>query len=70
MARPLHRVKHIDAVRTFAPNALVAFDTVDLHFLREEALAELEGSAAAKAAARAKRNEELALIRKADVTLV
>ena len=70
MARHYIAVKHIDAVRTFAPNALVAFDTVDLHFLREERLAELEGSAAAKAAARAKRSEELALIRKADVTLV
>ena len=29
-------VKHIDAVRAFAPKALVVFDTVDLHFLREQ----------------------------------
>ena len=70
MARHYIAVKHIDAVRAFASDALVVFDTVDLHFLREERLAELEESAAAKAAARAKRNEELALIRKADVTLV
>ena len=63
-------VKHIDAVRAFAPQALVVFDTVDLHFLRTERQAELEGSALARAAARAKRDEELALIRKADVTLV
>jgi glycosyltransferase involved in cell wall biosynthesis len=62
--------KHIDAVRAFAPHALCVFDTVDLHFLREERLAELEGSATAKAAARLKRSEELALIRKVDVTLV
>jgi len=62
--------KHIDAVRQFAPRALVVFDTVDLHFLREERLAELEGTAPSKAAARAKREEELAMIRKADVTLV
>ena len=60
----------VDAVRTFAPKALVVFDTVDLHFLRTERQAELEGSAIARAAARAKREEELALIRKADVTLV
>jgi len=46
------------------------FDTVDLHFLREERLAELNGGPAARAAAAAKRREELALIRKADVTLV
>ncbi|MEP7276078.1 MAG: glycosyltransferase [Betaproteobacteria bacterium] len=70
MARHYIAVKHIDAVRAFAPEALVVFDTVDLHFLREERLAELEDSGAAKAVARAKRNEELALIRKADVTLV
>jgi GT2 family glycosyltransferase len=70
IARHYIVTKHIDAVRSFAPHALCVFDTVDLHFLREERLAELEGSAAAKAAARAKRHEELALIRKADVTLV
>jgi len=57
-------------VRVFAPNSLVVFDTVDLHFLREERLAELEGSAVGKSDARARRDEELALIAKADVTLV
>jgi GT2 family glycosyltransferase/glycosyltransferase involved in cell wall biosynthesis len=62
--------KHIDAVRQFAPHALVVFDTVDLHFLREERLAELEGNARARAVARAKREEELAVIGKSDVTLV
>jgi len=62
--------KHIDTVRQFAPQALLVFDTVDLHFLREERLAELEGNALGRAAARAKRDEELAMIRKADVTLV
>jgi GT2 family glycosyltransferase/glycosyltransferase involved in cell wall biosynthesis len=62
--------KHIDAVRQFAPRALLVFDTVDLHFLREERLAELEGNAVSKAVARARREDELAMIRKADVTLV
>ncbi len=62
--------KHLDTVREFAPHALVVFDTVDLHFLREERLAELEGSALGDAAARARREEELAMIRKSDVTLV
>ncbi len=70
MSRHYVAVKHIDAVRTFANGAMVVFDTVDLHFLRTERQAELEGSAAAHAAARAKREEELALIRRADVTLV
>jgi O-antigen biosynthesis protein len=70
MSRHYVAVQHLGAVRTFAPRALVVFDTVDLHFLRTERQAELEGSALARAAARAKRDEELALIRKADVTLV
>ena len=63
-------IKYIDTLRSFAPRALIVFDTVDLHFLREERLAELNGSRGAKSAAVAKRTEELALIRKADVTLV
>jgi GT2 family glycosyltransferase len=62
--------KHIDAVKSFAPDALTVFDTVDLHFLREERLAELNDSRTAKLAAAARREEELALIRKAGVTLV
>lgn len=70
VARHYIAVKHIQALRTFAPRALVAFDTVDLHFLRAERLAELEGGAMGKASARARRDEELALMRKADVTLV
>ena len=70
MSRHYIAVKHIDAVRTFAPHALVVFDTVDLHFLRNERQAELEGSAVARASARSKRDEELTLIRRADVTLV
>jgi GT2 family glycosyltransferase len=62
--------RHVDAVRAFAPEALLCFDTVDLHFLRAERLAQLDGGVTAKAAARAEREQELALIRKADVTLV
>jgi glycosyltransferase involved in cell wall biosynthesis len=70
LSRHYIAAKHIDAVRAFAPRALVVFDTVDLHFLREERLAELSSSGTAKRTAQSKRNEELALIRKADLTLV
>jgi GT2 family glycosyltransferase len=70
LSRHYIAARHIDTVRNAAPQALIVFDTVDLHFLREERLAALEGGAAAALAARAKRNEELALIAKADVTLV
>ncbi|MEJ7670692.1 MAG: glycosyltransferase [Casimicrobiaceae bacterium] len=62
--------KYVDAIRAFAPRALIVFDTVDLHFLRTERQAELEDSPLARISARAKRAEELALIRKVDVTLV
>ncbi|HEX6137514.1 MAG TPA: glycosyltransferase [Casimicrobiaceae bacterium] len=70
LSRHYVAARHIDTARKAAPDALIVFDTVDLHFLREERLAELEGGRAAALSARAKRGEELALIAKADVTLV
>ena len=70
LSRHYVAARHMATVRAFAPRALVVFDTVDLHFLREQRLAELDASRAAGSAAAAKRAEELALIRRADVTLV
>jgi GT2 family glycosyltransferase/glycosyltransferase involved in cell wall biosynthesis len=70
LSRHYIAARHMATVRAFAPGALIAFDTVDLHFLREERLAELDASRAARAAAAAKRAEELALIGRADVTVV
>jgi O-antigen biosynthesis protein len=70
LSRHYIAIKHIDTLRSFAPRALIVFDTVDLHFLREERLADLNASHTARVAAIAKRDEELALIRKANVTLV
>ena len=57
-------------LRALCPNAKLVFDTVDLHFLREQREAELSGSAAATKAARATRKQELDLIGAADATLV
>ena len=70
VARHYIAVKHVDAVRALAPNALVVFDTHDLHFLREERLAALEGDSALAATAARSRATELELIGKCDVTLV
>jgi GT2 family glycosyltransferase/glycosyltransferase involved in cell wall biosynthesis len=70
LARHYVAAKYVKAIRQFAPRALLAFDTVDLHFLRAERLAELEGSPGARDAARSRRDEELALIRGVDVTIV
>jgi GT2 family glycosyltransferase/glycosyltransferase involved in cell wall biosynthesis len=57
-------------VRKHAPQARLLFDTVDLHFLREERAAELSGSAAMARQAQASRRSELALIEQCDITFV
>lgn len=62
--------KHLEAVRRHAPRALVVFDTVDLHYLRAERLAALEGSTTLARSAAEVRQQELACIRAADVTWV
>jgi len=70
LSRHYVAARHIDTVRRYAPHARVVFDTVDLHFLREERLAALDGGGVATISVGAKRAEELALIGKADVTVV
>lgn len=62
--------KHIEAVRRHAPQALVALDTHDLHFLRLRRLAELEPSAANSKAADEAHAREMAIMEACDVTLV
>jgi GT2 family glycosyltransferase len=61
---------YLGLARLYAPQARLIFDTVDLHYLREQRLATLEGSAElARQAAQTRRNE-LQLMRQSDVTLV
>ncbi|MCP4693923.1 MAG: glycosyltransferase, partial [Desulfobacterales bacterium] len=62
--------KYLKMVRKHAPSALVLFDTVDLHFLREARLAELKKSAFLARAAEDRKKQELGLMEAADVTLV
>ncbi|WP_019467089.1 glycosyltransferase [Dyella japonica] len=57
-------------VRKLAPKARLLFDTVDLHFLREQRAAELSGNASMARQAQASRKSELALIEQSDVTFV
>jgi GT2 family glycosyltransferase len=57
-------------VRKHAPQARLLFDTVDLHFLREQRAAELTGQAAMARQAEASRRSELALIEGSDVSFV
>jgi len=57
-------------IRRYCPSADVVFDTVDLHFLREERMAEIAGDHKAARMARKTREAELSLIRRTDATLV
>ncbi|MBZ0158633.1 MAG: glycosyltransferase [bacterium] len=57
-------------IRAHAPNALLIFNTVDLHYVREQRQAELEGSTLALAQAERTKAVELNLIRNTDLTIV
>ena len=62
--------RYINAVRRAAPAARIVFNTVDLHFLREEREARLTGNAAALAQAGRTRRQEIAAAMQADATFV
>jgi GT2 family glycosyltransferase/SAM-dependent methyltransferase/glycosyltransferase involved in cell wall biosynthesis len=77
LSRPNVAWQLLEQVRDCAPQALVGYDTVDLHFLRLSREAELadrlgraERAAALRKRAEASRELELALIRSTDFTLV
>jgi len=61
---------HIDSVRTHCKNAKIIFDTVDLHFLREQREAEIANDPALMASANARKEQELSIARKSDITVV
>jgi glycosyltransferase involved in cell wall biosynthesis len=60
----------LEVVRMHCPRARVVFNCVDLHFLREQRGALLEGDEAVLAAAATTRAREEALARSADATIV
>jgi GT2 family glycosyltransferase/glycosyltransferase involved in cell wall biosynthesis len=57
-------------VRAHAPQARIVFDTVDLHYLREQRAADLSGDGALRRASLRTRASELDVIARSDVTLV
>ena len=57
-------------VKALCPQAKVIFDTVDLHYLREERLSELSNSASMKAQAARTKEVELSLVSLCDATIV
>ncbi|HEU4813809.1 MAG TPA: glycosyltransferase [Xanthomonadaceae bacterium] len=60
----------LPVVRRHAPRARLVFDTVDLHYLREQRGADLAGDPAMLRAARRTRELELDVVARADTTLV
>lgn len=63
-------VSYLDLVRQYAPQARFVFDTVDLHYLREQRAAALDGNEEIARQAARTREQELRLIHAADVTVV
>ena len=61
---------YMQDVRRWAPQAKVLFDSVDLHYLREQRMAELEKDSQLLRLSERTREQELGVIRAADVTLV
>lgn len=62
-------IKYAGMVRRLAPHARIIFNTVDLHFLREERQAALEGRTPGEDA-RQMKQDEMGLIRGSDSTIV
>jgi GT2 family glycosyltransferase len=62
--------KHVSDVRSYAPQSRIIFDTVDLHFLREEGEARLTGDPETRRKAQETKQREYALIDQCDETWV
>jgi GT2 family glycosyltransferase len=70
LSRHYVAASYVGLARLYAPRAKLIFDTVDLHYLREQRAAELEGKPELARHAASTRAQELKLIRECDVTLV
>ncbi|MGB5290965.1 MAG: glycosyltransferase, partial [Lysobacterales bacterium] len=63
-------INYVSLLKRYCPDAQFIFDTVDLHYLREQRLADLVQSLPLKRVAQQTRRAELSVIRDADATLV
>jgi len=61
---------YVSLLKRYCPEARFIFDTVDLHYLREQRLADLEQSLPLKRTAEQTRRSEMSVIKAADATLV
>ena len=57
-------------IRDYAPDATLIFDTVDLHYLREQRMAEIENNANLEKNAEQTKLKELGVAKQCDITLV
>ena len=63
-------INYISQLKRYCPEAKFIFDTVDLHYLREQRLAEMENSLPLKRTAEQTRRAEMTVIKASDATLV
>ena len=70
LERVHHAAEHIGVVRRLCPKAKVLFNTVDLHYIREERQAKVEESETLAEQARRTKALEYALMRQSDATIV
>ena len=70
LSRHYVAANYIGLARLYAPQAKLIFDTVDLHYLREQRAAQLDGNAELARQAARSRTQELKLMRECDLTLV
>jgi GT2 family glycosyltransferase/glycosyltransferase involved in cell wall biosynthesis len=62
--------RYLKRVRVMCPRAKVIFNTVDLHYLREERRASTQTGIPRSSAARRMKQQELEVVRRADTTIV
>lgn len=70
LSRPNEAKTTLPFIREYAPQAKVFYDTVDLHYVREERRAEIENSDLVRREAAAFKATELGLINEVDATFV
>ncbi len=70
LSRASIALSFIRQIREVLPDTPIIFDTVDLHFLREQRRVDAFAPGASSRGARATRELELALVRSADLTIV
>ncbi|HEX4299986.1 MAG TPA: glycosyltransferase [Gammaproteobacteria bacterium] len=70
LCRPYVASQHMETLRRLAPAARIIYDTVDLHYLREQRQAAVEKNPLMAERAERTRQEELKLIGQADASIV